>query len=193
MISQARRLRRRRVVRCLIAIALVAVACGGSPAGKPDASSKPSPPISEAATMVLGAPAADGVGMAPLVDGQDVALVEGAQGGFHVWFEFRLRGVTAGTVTLERGAHRVSDGAVVLRSRETLAIADAGADGWWQSDRFAMFMCPTPIGLSIVDVSIAYVVTLSDDAGAELARAAVTLTPHCPDVNHDFCMRICTG
>ena len=49
-----------------------------------------------------------------LADGQDVTLVEGAQGGFHVWMQYAVRGLPAGTVTLERSAHRVSDGAVVL-------------------------------------------------------------------------------
>ena len=28
---------------------------------------------------------------------------------------------------------------------------------------------------------------------AELARAAVTVVPRCPDAQRDFCMRICTG
>lgn len=131
--------------------------------------------------------------MAPLVDGQDVPLVAGAQGGFHVWLELRLRDLGAGAVTLERSAHRVSDGAVVLRYDSPLQVGPAGPDGWWQAAEFPMFMCPTPIGISIVDVPIAYQLRLVDDGGAELARAGVTLLPRCPDAQRDFCLRICTG
>ena len=177
-------------MRCLITLVTLAAACGGSPPPQKPPVTPPSSGVH--ATLVVGGPG-DGVTMATLTDGQDVSLVEGAQGGFHVWLEFRARDVAAGTLTLERSAHRVSDGAVVLRYDGPITIGDAGADGWWQAAEFPMFMCPTPIGISIVGEPIAYQLRLVDDGGAELARAGVTLVPRCPDAQLPFCTRICTG
>jgi hypothetical protein len=142
--------------------------------------------------IALGAPG-DGGALVPLSDGQDVTMVAGAQGGFHVWLAYRLHDVPAGTFTLERDAERVSDGAVVLRYRGDVAVTPDG-DGWFTPDGpIPMFMCPTPIGISIVGEPIAYQLRLVDDGGAELARAGVTLVPRCPDAQLPFCTRICTG
>ena len=129
-----------------------------------------------------------------LADGQDATLVEGAQGGFHVWLSYAVRGLSAGTVTLERTARRVSDGAVVLVYRGDVDVGAPGDDGWWDAPSpIPMFMCPSPIGLSIVDVPIALTLRMLGPGDAELARAAVTVVPRCPDAQRDFCTRICTG
>jgi hypothetical protein len=56
-----------------------------------------------------------------------------------------------------------------------------------------MFMCPSPIGISVVDVPIYFTLRLSGAGDADLARAAITLVPRCPDAQRDFCTRICTG
>jgi hypothetical protein len=152
------------------------------------------PPHAHAASPDL-APAADAeMSVLMLTDGQDATLVEGAQGGFHVWLAYAVRGA-AGSFTLERRADRVSDGAVVLRYRGDVDVGAAGASGWWTAPApIPMFMCPTPIGVSIVDQPIAYTLRLLDDAEVEHARAAITLVPRCPDdANHDYCMHICTG
>ena len=56
-----------------------------------------------------------------------------------------------------------------------------------------MFMCPSPIGISVVDVPIDFTLRLLGAGDAELARAAITLVPRCPEAQRDFCTRICTG
>lgn len=135
------------------------------------------------------------VAVAALGDGgQDVTLVAGAQGGFHVWLDWRLRGVAAGkTVTLERRASRVADETVVLRFDGAVDVGAPDADGWFApADPIPMFMCPSPIGVSVVDVPIRFELHVLDGAD-ELGHTAVTLTPHCPDAQRDFCTRICTG
>lgn len=140
------------------------------------------------------APPAAQMSVLMLADGQDATLVEGAQGGFHVWMQYAVHGLPASTVTLERSAHRVSDGAVVLVYRGDVDVGDAAPDGWWTAPSpIPMFMCPSPIGISIVDVPIEYTLRLLGAGDAELARAAITLVPRCPDAQRDFCMRICTG
>src|SRR3954463_9139327 len=89
------------------------------PPGHPPAPAPPPPgPGAEMAVLSLS-------------DGQDDTLVEGAQGGFHVWMQYAVRGLPPGTVTLERSAHRASDGAVVLVYRGDIDVGAADDDGWW--------------------------------------------------------------
>ncbi|MDB4969539.1 MAG: hypothetical protein JWN44_5228 [Myxococcales bacterium] len=154
-------------------------------------------PLETPAQLALGAPAADGSSaMVPFVDGQDAELVAGAQGGFHVWMQLALKDVPAGaTINLERTAHRLSDDAVVLRFDSSAVVGELDPDGWFRSPTpFPMFMCPTPIGISVVDTPVVFQVRVSDESGAtDLARAAVTLVPRCPESRRDLCARICTG
>ncbi len=56
-----------------------------------------------------------------------------------------------------------------------------------------MFMCPSPVGLSVIDVPIVFEITVEDSAGQASAHGAVTLVPRCPDANRAFCEQICTG
>ncbi len=56
-----------------------------------------------------------------------------------------------------------------------------------------MFMCPSPIGLSVIDRPIVFELAFHGEDGAALARQSITLVPRCPDGERDFCLRICTG
>jgi hypothetical protein len=163
----------------LAVFALMIVGCGGTPAAP------------RSAALTLGAPTEGG--FAPFSDGQDVSLVAGAQGGFHVWMKYRASGMPAAEARLERTAHRLSDGVVVLRTEGVVELGPAGAAGWFESpDALPMFMCPSPIGISVVDVPIVFELRFSD-ASSELLHGAITLVPHCPDGAREFCQRICTG
>lgn len=137
------------------------------------------------APLTLGALDATGA-FVPFTDGQDVTLVEGAQGGFHVWVVYAYAGAIGVEVTLARDAHRAVDGAIVLRtSAQVTTVA--------QSDPLPMFMCPSPVGLSVIDQPIDYALAMTDAEGNTLAAGSITLVPHCPEGAVDFCMRICTG
>lgn len=171
-------------MRRLIALTLLA-ACSAPPhATPPPADAGPLAPAAEMSLLMLA-------------DGQDATLVEGAQGGFHIWLQYAVHGLSASTVTLERTAHRASDDAVVLVYRGDVDVGDPAADGWWTAPSpIPMFMCPSPIGISVVDVPIELTLRLLGAGDAELARAAVTVVPRCPNdsaTQHDFCVRICTG
>ena len=155
----------------LFVLALLLVGCGGPPA-----------PLAHA--LVLSGLANDG-GTAPLVDGQDVTLVAGAQGGFHVWLRYAYDGPAA-AATLTRTAHRLSDDALVLRSSADVTVGPL-------SDPLPMFMCPSPIGISVVDTPIAYTLDLTDGSDAPLASGTITLVPRCPEDEATFCQQICTG
>jgi hypothetical protein len=152
--------------RALVAVTLITAGC----------SSGPPPPL----TLALS-----GLDSTPLSDGQDVLLEPGAQGGFHVWLSWRAEGMEPAELQLERTARRLSDDKVVLRTSG--AVREPGGT-------LPMFMCPTPIGISVVDQPIVFRLSLADASGARLAAGAITLVPHCPDDGQrEFCERICTG
>jgi hypothetical protein len=172
------------VKRALIA-SLLAAGCAGTGMGPPPGG----------AALSLGA--RDGSGaLAPYKDGQAVTLVEGAQGGFHVWMDFRARGLDPSLApSLERTATRASDGTLVLRglpAPANLAAAPDDPDALEPPQPLPMFMCPTPIGVSVIGVPVTYKIQLSDGDTPE-ASAEVTLVPACPPENADFCLKICTG
>ena len=148
-------------------LVILLIGCAGSP---------PPPPHTTALELL------DGSG-APYRDGQEVTLVAGAQGGYHVWLGYRMTPPPAGELQIERTAHRVSDDALVLRFQTTLE-----ADGM----PLPMFMCPVPVGLPVLDRPIRYELHFSDEKGP-VAEGAITLVPHCPEDSIDVCQRICSG
>ncbi len=146
----------------------------------------PAPPreLPGQASLKLGTSDAN-QGFVPYTDGEDVTLVQGAQGGFHVWMRYAFDGASGGSALLERKARRASDGALVLRSTADVTLERESAP-------LPMFMCPSPAGLSVIDQPIEFELRFSTGDG-ELADERITLVPHCPDENQDFCLRICTG
>ena len=115
---------------------------------------------------------------------EDVTLVAGAQGGFHVWLAFQMAPSLTGDATLERTAHRRADDQLILRTKGEIALDS--------SEALPMFMCPAPVGISVIDQPIDYQLHFSNDSG-ELTSGSITLVPHCPSDQLEFCQRICNG
>jgi len=145
--------------------------------------------------LEAGSSAVDGTGFIDVVDGDEVELVPGAQGGFHVWINVRVHGA-AGALYVERDARRVSDGALVLRGLpQPVDVPTQAMDDWWESPSAGpAFMCPSPLGIQVFDEEIEYTVRLVDDAEQVLAEDHIVLLPRCPAGDqHDFCLEICSG
>ena len=152
------------------------------------------PPALGPGALTLGSVMADGMTFRPISDGEDVTLVEGAQGGFHVWMKFRAKDVPAGPTTMFRTARRMTDDKLVLRSQTDTMVGAAGPDGTWEVPTpLPMFMCPSPVGLSVIDQPIVFRIELQDSSGQTMAAQHIALVTHCPDSSLAFCMRICTG
>jgi len=171
----------------LAAFVAVAISCG---AGGDDPG-EPAIPI-----LIAGTANALGEGFVPVSDGDEVSLIPGTQGGFHVWISVRIQGVD-GDFYLTHDARRVSDGQLVLRGLpRAIAISQSqDRDTWWESPRAGpAFMCPVPIGLGIVDQEIRFDITLSTLRGDVVATDQITLIPHCPDdATAEFCFDICSS
>jgi len=178
--------------------AIALAACGGDGAvepGEPDAAVG-------SAELILGGASADGSGFTPVEDGDDVTLIGGAQGGFHVWTGLRVRGA-AGRLHLERQARRQSDDKLVLRaSTAVVEIPIQSGDGWWElpdgdeRDALPSFMCPTPIGIRVRDETLVIRAQLLDEDDRLLDEDTLTLVPRCPvdDAGEaEFCAEICSG
>jgi hypothetical protein len=96
---------------------------------------------------------------------------------------------------VHRESHRVSDDALVLLTDGTQEVGAATVDGWWELPQaIPSFMCPTPIGINVIDERIVFEVTLTTMDGAPLAKSSAEATVHCPDgTQAAFCAKICSG
>ena len=142
----------------------------------------PPPPHESPAQLELGKRDEAG-GFTRYEPGQDVMLVAGAQGGFHVWLSYQMTPPRNGPTPLERTAWREVDDQLVLRSMGSIE-----PDG----EPLPMFMCPAPVGLSVLDQPIEYRLRFLDGE-IELAKGSITLVPHCPAEQIELCQRICNG
>ncbi len=139
-----------------------------------------------------------------LSDGQQVELAPGAQGGFHVWLLYRVGGNTQEQqVRVDRIADRIAPDNTTERVLTASGVQDLPAQPLWQLPMpQPSFMCPTPIGVSVLDAPVQLDVRLSSDLatgmspGSLLAEQHVLLHLSCPpagDPQHDFCLKICQG
>lgn len=145
-------------------------------------------------SVALGTTALDGTGFLPLQGNQ--TLVEGAQGGFHVWLKYRVRGMAPGEVDVKRTVRRISDNRLILTTEGQVQVGAAGADGYWElPNALPSFMCPTPIGVRVQDEPVVFDVVISTEDGMTvLGQGTAEATPRCPtDAQQAFCEKICDG
>lgn len=130
--------------------------------------------------------------------GATLELVPGSQGGFHVFVNLRLPAGSEERFTafprIRRVARRVEDGLLVSRTdrREPL---EADAQGALRTPAsLPLFLCPTPIGVSVGDAPIELQVEVTHPDGTATASARIELVPVCPEgTQSGFCQSICYG
>lgn len=139
----------------------------------------------------------------PIENGQDAELAPGAQGGFHVWLHYKLSGMN-GRLVVKRIADRVTlkDGGEKLDrvlTTEGVQVVPAGVQEWQTKEPLPNFMCPTPLGINIIDQLIEMKVVVEDMGGRTLGQARSRVRVRCPgtvenpDPQREFCLRICSG
>lgn len=145
--------------------------------------------------ILAGISEADGSGFMPVPDGTEVTLEPGSQGGFHVWLNLSVHGLS-GQVKVEREARRVVDDGLIYRGqRQNLEIPDDAMLDWWDNPRATpAFMCPSPVGIQVFDEEVQFEVRVLDENDDVLAVDQIVLTPRCPTGDDEaFCRRICSG
>lgn len=169
------------------AVWLAAFGCA-EPVEEPE----PSPPLP--GELEAGV-AVDGQGFTTVGESAEFTLEPGAQGGFHIWVNLRLLGVS-GELYVEREARRVVDGELVSKAiRQYLLVPDDALSDWWENpDPMPSFLCPAPLGLQVNDQELLFDVRVTTEDGAVMAADQMTLTARCPDgAQAEFCLDICSG
>jgi hypothetical protein len=140
-------------------------------------------------TVELGAPVSDtDETFQPLPTA--IELHQGAQGGFHAPVLFRVNGQVESAAIFTHRLTRTSDG--VLVSKGTRAF-DVTGGAWATPSAVPLFLCPTPVGVNIVDQQLTFELTVSRASGVVLGRAKATAVVHCPASAQSFCASICKG
>jgi hypothetical protein len=170
-------------MRALAVITFALSGCGGS-----------TMPVMMNGAITLGTTALDGSGFVPLEG--DQTLVEGAQGGFHIWVKYRVQ-AAPGPAMVKRTARRVSDDRLLLTTMAETMLGEPGADGWWElPTAVPSFMCPSPLGVKVEDEPAQFQITILDMSGKMIGQASAEATPRCPSDSADkaaFCHQICDG
>lgn len=150
------------------------------------------PPDPATVELVVGSAPEAGLGFEEMPGA--ATLRPGAQGGFHVWVSYRVKGKTGPFKALHT-VRREVDAKLLSRGERRLELGTAGDDGWRQSDAATpAFLCPTPLGLNAIDEDVVFEVRLLGEDGVELAKQQVKTKLQCPVGDQaEFCQRICKG
>lgn len=121
--------------------------------------------------------------------GASLTLHRGPQGGNHAYAKYQVSGgQVAPGATFEHRVRRAKDGVLVSKGQRIFDVT-AGDGGVWTSDGAAtMFLCPTPVGVSIVREPLDFEVIVKSGDGKFLGRATVQSTLTC-----DMCEADCGG
>jgi hypothetical protein len=172
---------------------LFAVACGGE---------QPVDPPPQYGPLVVGGGPDDGTsGYVELTDGQDVTLVPGAQGGFHVYLNVRVEEKSMNAdhaLYIDRKARRIDTDQLVSQNRQLASFIPAEQDeALYETEKpMLMFLCPAPIGIQVNDQTLTVKVQalLHHKDPEPIAEGTIRLTPRCPEnTSKDFCLKICSG
>ncbi len=173
--------------RWLTLVALVVCACHPPPTD--DDGGTPGDTLWPEGTVEIGTPVSDSEvtyeAMPAALD-----LHQGAQGGFHAPVLFRVNGqVESGAIFTHR-LTRSSDGVLVSKGARAF---DVTGGAWVTASVVPLFLCPTPVGVNIVDQALTFELTVTRVGGAVLGRAKAMAVVHCPASAQAFCASICKG
>ncbi|MEW5737860.1 MAG: hypothetical protein AB1938_02980 [Myxococcota bacterium] len=119
-------------------------------------------------------------------------LVPGAQGGFHVPVMYRVTGHSGTNLTFEHKVRRVKDGVLVSRGSRLFDVLPQSGGAWVSEYEITIFMCPTPVGVTVMDEALTFEVRILDESSKLLSVGTAQAVVHCPAGN-SFCESICKG
>lgn len=123
----------------------------------------------------------------------ELELHPGAQGGFHVPISYRVVGKTEPDAVFEHKVRRVKDNVLVSRGTRSFDVAPADAGVWTPDYEVTVFLCPTPVGITVQDEEVTFEVRVTRmSSGKLLGVGTAKATLRCPAGN-TFCASICKG
>jgi hypothetical protein len=179
-----------RTVTLALACGLSLCACPELPPGPEDSGG--GEPLWPAGTVEFGVPVSEeDFAFQPMP--ASLELHPGAQGGFHVPVSYRV-GRSEPGATFEHRVRRVRDGVLVSRGTREFDVEAPSDGGAWTADfPVVVFLCPTPVGVNVVDEELTFEVTVTREGGVLLGRGTAKAVARCPSANASFCNSICKG
>lgn len=165
--------------------ALVCLGCGGGK-GEPDGSVTQDAAWPDGA-LQLGVRSDGGSDFQVLP--AEVSLVPGAQGGYHVEVRYQVSGEPTNAVLFTHRAHLTDTGALVSKGTRQFDVLPTG--GAWLSEPFPIFMCPTPVGVTVTNQNVTIEVTATSADGGLLGTTSGTTKLRCGA--GQYCETICKG
>lgn len=151
--------------------------------------------------LQVGTAPRSGEGFVPFEDGDDVGLVWGPQGGYHIYLSYLLRGYDPSDLEVRKRVSFAANGVEITESPEALnlRVPEAPDEESYCDLRNAQLaiLCPTILG-RVEDADLVIEVDITDAAGltASVTRyaRAVCPTDEEPDAEgRTDCNRICDG
>lgn len=118
-----------------------------------------------------------GVGpeIVPVADDEEIELVHGPQGGWHVELGVRFTGIDPLAITLVYEAHREDDGELVAQMRYGITPRRLGVDGHHRLRAEDLVIFDIDSGDQVRSRRTTFTVRIEDESGAELASDTRTL------------------
>ncbi len=172
----------------LVVMAGVSMAACGPPNPNPDGGLPDGGEI--VAALELGTTDADG-GFLPLSG--DAFAIAGSQGGYHVNVLYKLPEGGVGQVTIEHRVVRASDDKLVSTGSRQWDLGLFFVSSWASPTPVNVFMCPTPVGIDVIDRELLFTVKAKNDKGRILAAGTARATFRCGPSAGSYCANICKG
>lgn len=130
-------------------------------------------------------------GSVPLTS--DAFATPGSQGGFHVNVFYKLPEGGVGEVTFEHRVVRASDDKLVSTGSRQWDLGLFRVSSWESPAPVNVFMCPTPVGVDVIDRELLFTVKAKDAMGRVLAAGTARATFRCGPNAGTYCTNICKG
>jgi hypothetical protein len=171
----------------VLALAVCVSACGGG--GAADGGTDGSTPLWSDGTLRVGTRSSSGVDDF-VTFGAQVPLTPGAQGGYHVETRYQIVGQRLDGVVFNHTVRLTDGGTLISRGTRRFDVGDDGGDPW-VSEIFPVFMCPTPVGVSVLNEQVTFEITATSTDGGFLGSANGTTRLHCDP--GAYCEVVCRG
>jgi hypothetical protein len=119
--------------------------------------------------------------------------IPGSQGGFHVNVVYQLPEGGIGLITVEHRVRRAKDGRLVSQGSRQFDLGLHRVTPWRADAPIPVFMCPTPVGVSILDELLVFTATVKDNTSQIIAAGSATAVFRCGTAGTSFCESICKG